>query len=79
MEEANIRIQVTIQHNFAQQKTLRKIMLNVKSDKVLNVDEIGINVNCKNAQLHLVANEKWTHFYPHSKRGSIAMNDEDSG
>ncbi len=40
---------------------------------VLHVDETGINVNAKIAWLHVTANELWTHFYPHEKRGSIAM------
>lgn len=43
--------------------------------KVLHVDETGINVNGKNAWLHLAANEKWTYFYPHKRRGNLAMND----
>jgi transposase len=42
---------------------------------VLNSDETGINVGGKNAWLHVTANELWTHFYPHTKRGQIAMND----
>jgi transposase len=42
--------------------------------KVLNVDETGINVNGKGAWIHLAANEKYTYFFPHAKRGSIAMN-----
>lgn len=41
---------------------------------VLNVDETGININSKRAWIHLTANEQWTYFFPHEKRGSIAMN-----
>jgi transposase len=40
---------------------------------ILNVDETGINVNGKRAWLHVTANTKWTYFFPHKKRGSIAM------
>jgi transposase len=39
----------------------------------LNVDETGINVGGKKAWLHVAANEQWTHFFPHEKRGSEAM------
>lgn len=39
---------------------------------VLHVDETGINVKGKQHWLHLTANEKWTYFYPHAKRGSDA-------
>lgn len=42
---------------------------------VLNVDETGINVNGKKAWLHVTANDKWTYFFPHEKRGRIAMDD----
>jgi transposase len=42
---------------------------------VMHVDETGINVNGKNAWIHLAANELWTYFFPHKKRGSIAMDD----
>lgn len=49
--------------------------LNLIAAAVLNVDETGINVNGKKAWLHVTANNKWTYFFPHEKRGSIAMND----
>jgi transposase len=49
--------------------------LNLIAATVLNVDETGINVNGKNAWLHVTANNKWTYFFPHAKRGSDAMND----
>lgn len=42
---------------------------------VLHVDETGININGKNNWLHLAANERWTYFCPHSKRGNLAMID----
>jgi transposase len=50
---------------------VKKILIN---SKLLNVDETGINVGGKLAWLHLTANEKFTYFFPHEKRGSIAMN-----
>jgi transposase len=40
---------------------------------VLNVDETGINVKGKKAWLHVTANDKWTYFFPHEKRGSTAL------
>ncbi len=40
---------------------------------VLNVDETGINIKGKNAWLHVTANAQWTYFFPHEKRGRIAM------
>jgi transposase len=49
--------------------------LNLIAAAVLNVDETGINVDGKKAWLHVTANDKWTYFFPHEKRGTIAMND----
>jgi transposase len=40
----------------------------------INADETGININGKRVWLHTACNDKWTHFYPHHKRGSEAMN-----
>lgn len=40
---------------------------------VLNGDETGINVNGKKAWLHVTANNRWTYFFPHEKRGHEAM------
>lgn len=42
---------------------------------VLNVDETGINVNGKRIWLHCAANNEWTYYYPHPKRGKEAMDD----
>ncbi|MCP4670711.1 MAG: IS66 family transposase [Desulfobacula sp.] len=39
----------------------------------INVDETGININGKRIWLHTACNNKWTHFCPHKKRGSEAM------
>lgn len=39
----------------------------------INADETGINVNGKRIWLHTACNDKWTHFCPHQKRGTEAM------
>lgn len=49
--------------------------LKLTAAAVMHVDETGINVNGKNAWIHLAANELWTYFFPHKKRGSIAMDE----
>src|SRR3990167_6324704 len=41
----------------------------------LNADETGINVNSKRLWLHTACNAKWTHFFPHQKRGHEAMDE----
>jgi len=41
---------------------------------VVNVDETGINIDGKRRWLHSASSPLWTHFYPHEKRGSDAMN-----
>jgi len=43
--------------------------------ELLHVDETGINVNKQGMWLHLASNNKWTYFYPHEKRGSVAMDE----
>ena len=43
--------------------------------KQLNVDETGVNINGSRLWLHTACNAKWTHFYPHQKRGSEAMDE----
>ena len=40
---------------------------------LVHADETSINVNGKRIWLHCAVNERWTHFYPHEKRGSEAM------
>ena len=44
------------------------------NEKVLNVDETGVNVNKKLMWLHSVSSNVWSYFYPHEKRGADAMN-----
>ncbi len=45
---------------------------NLIAADLLNVDETGININGTRWWLHTTCNDKWTHFYPHVKRGSEA-------
>lgn len=42
-------------------------------EKVLHADETGINVNGATRWLHNASSERWTLFFPHEKRGKIAM------
>jgi transposase len=44
-------------------------------EKVLHVDETGINVNGKRMWLHNASSEHWTLFYPHENRGKVAMDE----
>ncbi|GFO76576.1 transposase, IS66 family [Bathymodiolus platifrons methanotrophic gill symbiont] len=41
----------------------------------IHADETGININGKRHWLHGTSNDKWTHFFPHAKRGTEAMNE----
>lgn len=43
------------------------------SSLFIHADETGINVNGKRIWLHCAVNDRWTHFYPHEKRGAEAM------
>jgi len=38
-------------------------------------DETGININGKRRWLHCASNALWTYFFPHEKRGIVAMNE----
>jgi transposase len=42
---------------------------------LVHADETSINVNGKRIWLHNASNEKWTYFYPHEKRGRVAMDE----
>ena len=44
------------------------------TSEVLHVDETGINKNGDKYWLHSASNRLWTHFSPHEKRGTEAMN-----
>lgn len=43
--------------------------------ELIHADETGINVNGKRIWLHNASNEQWTHFFPHEKRGTDAMDE----
>ena len=47
------------------------------SSNLIHADETGININGKLHWLHVAANKSWTYFYPHEKRGSVAINEID--
>lgn len=40
---------------------------------VAHADETGININGKRHWLHCTSSGGWTHYYPHTKRGTEAM------
>jgi len=40
-----------------------------------HADETGINIGSIGHWLHCLSNDNWTHYYPHKKRGTVAMND----
>lgn len=41
----------------------------------INSDETGINIASKTQWLHVASNDQWTLYYPHAKRGEVAMNE----
>jgi transposase len=43
--------------------------------KVIHSDETSINIDGKRKWLHSASNNLWTHFYPHDKRGSEAIDE----
>lgn len=45
------------------------------SSTLLHVDETGININGKRYWLHNTSNARFSFFYPHSKRGSEALDE----
>lgn len=42
---------------------------------VAHADETGVNINGKGHWLHCTSNTEWTHYFPHAKRGTEAMNE----
>lgn len=42
---------------------------------LLHADETGINVNGNRVWLHCAANDQWTYYYPHKKRGKEAIDE----
>lgn len=47
---------------------------NLIKTAVLHSDETGINIDKKKFWLHTASSDLWTYFYPHEKRGHVAMN-----
>jgi transposase len=45
------------------------------SSRLIHADETGINIGGKRYWLHGASNPEFTHFSPHAKRGTDAMND----
>jgi transposase len=43
--------------------------------QLAHADETGINIGGKRHWLHGLSNDQWTHYSPHEKRGTDAMND----
>lgn len=43
--------------------------------QIAHADETGININGKRCWLHCTSNGAWTHYFPHEKRGSDAMDE----
>jgi transposase len=80
-EEINVPVSMGSIYNFNQEayELLNKFdnlaKQKLRNSSVLHVDETGINVNAKNAWIHVTASELWTYFFPHERRGSIAMDD----
>ena len=50
-----------------------KAKAELATSEVLHVDETGINTNGDRYWLHSASNSLWTHFSPHEKRGTEAM------
>ena len=45
----------------------------LKHALLLHADETGINIGGKKHWLHCASNAQWTHFHPHTTRGTVAM------
>jgi transposase len=43
--------------------------------RLAHADETGVNINGDRLWLHCFSNDLWTYLYPHSKRGTEAMNE----
>lgn len=52
----------------------RRAKAKLADSELLHVDETGINVNGDKRWLHCASNGSWTHFFPHEKRGTDAIN-----
>ncbi|OOP57062.1 MAG: IS66 family transposase [Candidatus Brocadia carolinensis] len=51
----------------------RKTRAELAKSDVLHADETGMNKNGDRYWLHSASNSMWTHFFPHEKRGTEAM------
>ena len=77
--EVNVKISQGSIYNFNKEayEKLERFESFVKqkliASPVLNGDETGINIKGKGAWLHLCANERFTYFFAHQKRGREAM------
>jgi len=80
MHQANITISQGSVYNFNLEayKALTSFETICKNQLIhsrrVNADETGINIAGKKYWLHTACNERWTHFFPHKKRGCEAMN-----
>ena len=80
-QQVGINISTGSLYNFNQEayKALEAFEEIAKSklieSSVVHADETGINVNGVRIWLHTACNDKWTHFFPHKKRGTEAMNE----
>ena len=52
---------------------VKRAMVN---SKLIHADETGINIGGKRLWLHCASNSSLTWFYPHTKRGTLAMDEE---
>lgn len=50
-----------------------KVKAELANSDVLHVDETSINTNGDRYWLHSASNNLWTHFFPHERRGTEAM------
>lgn len=79
VSQMNIPVSSGSLHNFNQEafRLLEPFEHWVKAklvtEAVLNADETGVNVGGKRIWLHAACNDRWSYFYPHTKRGSEAM------
>lgn len=51
------------------------LTVQLQAEKVLNLDETGINIASKRVWLHSASSDLYTRYYPHEKRGKEAMDE----
>jgi transposase len=59
------------------EKVEQAIKSRLRSAMLLHADETGININGKLHWMHVVCSEKFAAFFPHAKRGDLAMQEMD--